>query len=405
MTSTPVTVEAARSRAAKLVERDRRSWAAAGDGADAVCEIPLRPPNERAALADPRAAAEWASTWRGVTGDGVVVHWGVRSWPSMGRQQIPERVTLTGADAIARFAGRDIARDWVRLRDRARVLRDRLATSADQGGDPARARDEEEPVSALVDAIRRYGTAIDRLDEDDFALLLHVLSWLREHPASGYRLRQVPIPGMHSKWLGARRALVEGLHAAATGEQTLGLVPAPETLRVRFLDPSSRPGGLTDVTAPIEELAAMSIAPDIVFVFENLESVLALPDWPGVVAIHGGGYAVPVHTIRWAMRARVVYWGDLDADGFAILHRLRSHGVEASSVLMDEETLLAYRDLWVPDPGGVVRRVLPTLTPAEQRAVDRIADEGGVRLEQERIPWPAALDALRAATMGTGPGG
>lgn len=395
----PVTVDEARARAAKLVERDRRGWAAAGDGAGAACEIPLRPPNERAALADPRAAAEWAAAWRAVGGDGVVVRWSSRSWPSMGRQEIPERVILTGADAIARFAGRGVAGDWARLRDRAQALRERLGTPGGRGGELGRARDGAEPESALVDAIRRHGTAIDRLDDPDFALLLHVLCWLRENPSSGYRLRQVPIPGMHTKWLGARRALVEGLHAAVTGSVSLGLVGAPETVRVRFLDPSSRPGGLTDVTAPIQELAAMTIAPDTVLVFENLESVLALPDWPGAVAIHGAGYAVPVHAIPWARRGRVVYWGDLDADGFAILHRLRAHGVEARSVLMDEETLLAYRDLWVPDPGGVARRALSTLTPAEQRTLDRIADEGGVRLEQERIPWSAALDAIRAAAI------
>ncbi|WP_460800802.1 Wadjet anti-phage system protein JetD domain-containing protein [Microbacterium sp. GXF6406] len=376
----PVGLAEARAKAAKVVARDSREWAARADSDNAVLSIPLKPPTEAAVLADPRAASDWADAWRSADGDGVHVERVLRNWPSAGRQELPERLVLQTADVIARFAGRDVHRDWVRLRDRAATLRGRFG-------------DGEEFVAML----QRRGGAISRLADTDFGLLLDVLGWLLLHPASGYRLRQVPIPGMHTKWLGAHRALVESLFASISGEQDLGLVPSPATLRVRILDPALRPGGLTDVSAPVDELAMLTFQPRAVIVCENLESVLALPDWPGVVAVHGGGYAVPLSRLPWALAARVVYWGDLDADGFAILHRLRSHGVDAVSVLMGEDALLAYRDLWVPDPNGVATRMLPTLTAQEQAALDRIAAEGGVRLEQERLPWPMALDALREA--------
>lgn len=376
----PVTVAEARARAAKAIERGRREWAACGDDPEAVLGIPLKPPTERDVLADPRAASGWAASWRAVGGENVQVGWAVRNWPSVGRQELPERLSLYTADAIARFAGRETYRDWTRIRDRAAALREAFGDG-----------------EAIVAAIQRRGGAIDRLRDADFALLLDVLTWLRGHPSSGYRLRQVPIPGMHTKWLGAHRALVDSLYAAITGEADLGLVPSPERLRIRILDPALRPAGLSDLTGPIDELAALPIEPSVVIVCENLESVLALPDWAGVVAVHGGGYAVPVHRLPWALSARVLYWGDLDADGFAILHRLRTNGVDAVSVLMDETTLLTYRGLWVPDPNGVAVRTLPTLTTGEQAALDRIAVEGGVRLEQERLPWPMSLEALRAA--------
>jgi len=376
----PVTVAEARARAAKAVENGRREWAAQGDGADVVLGISLRAPTERAVLGNPRAASEWTDSWRGVQGEHIQLSWTQKNWPSAGRQELPERLTLRTADAIARFAGRDVHRDWQRLRDRAAALRRQFG-------------DGEQ----LITAVQRRGGAVDRLTDDDFGLLLDVLRWLSRHPSSGYRLREVPIPGMHTKWLGAHRALVESLVAAITGESGLGLVSSPETLRIRILDRGMRPARLVDITAPIDQLAALPIEPGVVVVCENLESVLALPDWDGVVAVHGGGYAVPVHRLPWVLSAHVLYWGDLDADGFAILHRLRSTGVTAHSVLMDESTLLAHRDLWVPDPQGVVVRVLPTLTEVEQAALDRIGAEGGIRLEQERLPWPMALDALRGA--------
>ncbi|MEV7632307.1 Wadjet anti-phage system protein JetD domain-containing protein [Microbacterium sp. NPDC089318] len=375
----PVSVAEARGRAAKALEKGRREWAARGDG-DVTLDIPLKPPTERDVLADPRSASDWAASWRTVGGDHAHVGWVLRKWPSVGRQELPERIGFRGVDAIARFAGRDAYRDWVRIRDRTAEVRRRFGRS-----------------DALVAALQRRGGAIDRQTEADFALLLDVLGWLRENPSSGYRLRQVPIPGMHTKWLGAHRALVDSLYAAITGETDLGLVPSPDRLRIRILDPALRPAGLSDITAPIEELAALRFEPRVVIVCENLESVLALPDWTRAVAVHGGGYAVPVHRLPWALSVRVLYWGDLDADGFAILHRMRSNGVDATSVLMDESTLVAHRDLWVPDPNGVSARTLPLLTASEQAALDRIALEGGVRLEQERLHWPTALDALHAA--------
>lgn len=78
------------------------------------------------------------------------------------------------------------------------------------------------------------------------------------------------------------------------------------------------------------------------------------------------------------------------------LHRLRTHHPDVTSVLMDEDNLMAHRDLWVteskPSQGS-----FETLTPAEDAALDRLRTEGDVRLEQERIPWSDALERLASA--------
>jgi hypothetical protein len=63
---------------------------------------------------------------------------------------------------------------------------------------------------------------------------------------------------------------------------------------------------------------------------------------------------------------------------------------------MDVDTLLAHRDLWVPEPAPSTA-TLEHLTEAERQALHVLRDEGSVRLEQERIPWNFALEALRAA--------
>ena len=385
-----LTVAEARARALKRVAADQRDWAAFG-GEGALLEIPLHPPTEREALVDQTAAISWVRAWQAAGGDvtaGFLVNWGGRQWPSLGAQSVPERCVLRGADAIAAFAGAPASREWSTLRDRAAVI---------QGAFAARAASADR----LARAIRTHWRTLQSLAEEDLTTLLLVVEWLAENPASGWRIRQLPIRGIDTKWLERHRTVVESLHAAVTGRISLGLLDAPTLVRVRFLDPALRPGGLCEVIAPVEELAALDIAPSVVFVFENLETMFAMPELPGAVVVHGGGYAAPrLGRIPWIHSGRVIYWGDLDSDGFAILHALRSSCSEVTSVLMDEKTLLAYRDLWVPEPKAAVG-TYSTLTAGEQRALERIRAEGNVRLEQERIAWEFALTQLVMAAAAT----
>jgi hypothetical protein len=381
-----LTVAEARARALNKVAADQRDWAAFG-GAGAVLEIPLHPPTEREALANQTAAIAWVRAWQAASGDdcaGFSVNWGGRQWPSLGAQSVPERAVLRGADAIAAFAGASASREWSTLRDRAAAIHAAFAARAAS-------------ADALAAAIRTTWRTLQSLAEADFTTLLLVVEWLAENPASGWRIRQLPIRGIDTKWIERHRTVVESLHAAATGRISLGLLDAPTLVRVRFLDPALRPGGLCDVIAPVEELAALDIAPSVVFVFENLETMFAMPQLPGAVVVHGGGYAAPrLGRIPWIQSGRVIYWGDLDSDGFAILHALRSNCSEVTSVLMDAETLLVYRDLWVPEakPAG---GTYSTLTAGEQGTLERIRAEGNVRLEQERIAWEFALTQLVTA--------
>ena len=386
-----VTVADARERARKRVDADQRDWAASG-GEGALLEIVLRPPTESQARADQGAAIGWVGAWRAAAEAEATVEvgWGRRQWPSIGTQTVPERVVLRGADAIAVFAGPACGREWRTLRDRAGRLREAFASTPGI-------------EVALAASIRGQGRTLQRLADADFATLIDVVTWLTVNPASGWRIRQLPIRGIDTKWLERHRPVVESLHAAVSGRESLGLRDAPNLLRVRFLDPALRPGGLCDVTAPVEELAALEVTPRIVFVFENLETMFAMPELAGAVVVHGGGYAARrLQHIPWIRAGRIIYWGDLDSDGFAILHALRSGCDDVTSALMDEATLLAYRDLWVPEPKAATG-LYSTLTPGELGALERIRAEGNVRLEQERLPWAMALTTLREAAAAAHP--
>lgn len=372
----PVTVAATRSAAAKVYDRRHPEWATGALGS-AVVTLPLHPPTESAALRDAAAAASWIGSWRDVASKDVEVTWETRRWANLGTQSVPTRVTLSGPESIARFARR--LEHWRAVSARAAAVLAAL------------------PSTPEVEAtLRRRLAAVVGLDEDDAERLLGVLTWLRDHPDSGLFVRQLPIRGVHSKWIESHRSLVSALHAAATGRADLGLAVRPELLRLRLLDGATL-AGARDLAVPLADAVQLELRPRRVVVVENLESMLALPELPDAVALHGQGYLARVlGRLPWLSDADVVYWGDLDTDGFNILSIARDKVPHVRSVLMDRATLEAHRDLCVPDPKPR-RSFSGPLTAAELDAIDALREAGDVRLEQERIPWGPAVEAVRDA--------
>jgi len=345
-----------------------------------MIDLPLKPPTERDVVGDIPATLAWVAAWRAAQDTlPITVTWVQRRWPSVGTQDVPERAAAIGAEAIAVVSGSPV--EYKRMRERCGALRAVVAATA--------------PDSAeTIGVLRRHAGAIAGLTEQDFGILTGVVTWLVANPVSGRRVRELPIRGIDTKWLEGHRSVVETLVSAATGREGLGLMSAPRRVRLRALDARATIGGLTDVTASVAELAALDPGVGTVIITENLETLLALPPRPGLVAIHGGGYAVDrIAEIPWLARCRLLYWGDLDSHGFAILNRARAAGLDVESILMDTATLLAYRDLWVPEPtpfiGGLSR-----LTAGEAEAFARLSEHGHPRLEQERIPWAHALAQL-----------
>jgi hypothetical protein len=171
---------------------------------------------------------------------------------------------------------------------------------------------------------------------------------------------------------------------------------------MRMLDQEIRNqvGGLGDISAPCDGLAALNILVSRVFVVENLQTGLAFPDMPGTVVIMRLGYNVDaLAKLPWIARAQCIYWGDLDTHGFAILNRARTYLPQLQSVLMDEGTLLTHKALWGEEKAPHPADELPQLTDAEQavyRGIKKHLWGQNVRLEQERIAWGYALNLLGA---------
>lgn len=397
MTS-PVTPEQARDKTRAFYERHCRTWAAelfmeeitpSGTREEVVYSLPLHPPTESAVLKQPAETRAWARSWRELPQQHFV-GWGERSWPSVGKQAVPEKLCLEGATEIATFAGRK--RAWLALRERTLTLADRWRTSWYQTCPKTRL---VEIPACLARAARSY----ESLNATDWQMLLLTLDWLFAHPLEHRYARELPIRGIDTKWIEQHKKVVSLLQATFTGGNELNIImKAPSQLRVRFLDETLAPLGIKDLSVSPTELNHYTGRPRAAIICENLISVLTLPPLTGIIALHGGGFGVSdLGAVDWLADTPVLYWGDLDSHGFAILNQWRHYHKQTTSLLMDEETLMLHRDLCVTEPQPSFAQ-LNRLTPEEQSTLNQLlAEENALRLEQERIEWQYAIQRIENA--------
>lgn len=378
----------ARDRLATLYRRKLAAWSVQPFDASSPVALGLKPPTDKKAAADMPAVAGWMKQWSAVDVPGLQIGWEQRRWPNTGTQSIPVRLTAQSPQALARFLGR--AKEWELYRARALRLQSLAPQDSEAGEDFDRA------------LARIIGKAA-ALPQQDFERVFHVLAWLAAHPDSGLYPRQLPVQGIDSKWLERHADIVRTLHVATGGDPGLGLLAPPKLYRVRFLDPDLAPSGIDDLMASPDTLSQLNPAVQTVLIVENLQTLLSLPVLPEVVALHGGGYDVRwCAPIPWVGRADILYWGDLDMDGLAILASLRSVRPDTRSVMMDPATLQRFAQLSVPHDKGLTRAVPAGLRPNEVEAYELMRSQGGLRLEQERVPWDHALAALRTELGGYG---
>jgi len=285
-------------------------------------------------------------------------------------------------------------------------------------------RGEFERFSALVERARtRRPELLDwiaRKPHKALALvnewdhLLDVIDWLAAHPRPGIYLRQVDIPGVHSKFIEAHRSVLaqwldrvlppEVINTSARGvsgfARRYGFLDKPQRIRLRGLDPArSLLDGLVDADITLDAGSFTRLQPSVsqVFITENEINFLAFPRVDDSLLVFGAGYGFEVLAqADWLVHCQVYYWGDIDTHGFAILDQLRAHVPHARSLLMDRATLLAFKDQWGVEETQTQQDLL-RLGTDERALYDDLRDNRirpNLRLEQERIAFGWVEDVL-----------
>ena len=242
-------------------------------------------------------------------------------------------------------------------------------------------------------------------------LLLAFVAWLQAHARPGIYLRQVDLPGIHSKFVETHRGVLaelldlalpaEAINTAASGvtqfAQRYGFLDKPLRVRFRLLD---SPSGDGDTTLTQARFALLNPPVRRVFITENEINFLAFPALADSLVIFGAGYGFEaLAQADWLSRCALHYWGDIDTHGFAILDQLRARHPHAQSFLMDRPTFLAHRAQWAVEPQPTARD-LPRLMTDEAALYDdlrclRLSDQA-LRLEQERIGFGWVARAVSA---------
>lgn len=365
----------------------------AGDSAHWPHPFPLAAPSPTQARTDFPAAQEWSLNWQSwARRRGLELRFVNRS-VSGTTQSLPSHLLIGDIDTAARVAGDGHPARLRRARDRA------AAMEATFPGHPD-----------LWQVVR----TADSYTDVDFDLLLRAAQWFRAHPTSGLSPRQVPVEGMHSKWLHKRLNLVRTVAQLPD----LGLTDTrPVGVHLTYLDPvhlEPGTGRVHDCVYPGFDTEP-AYRPRVVMISENKDTAVLFPRVQGGIAMQGHGNAGPalISRLDWVRAAdRVIYWGDLDAKGLQIVNDYRALGVDIETILMDAATLTRFaRYQSLTDDKGVTltrspRKPLPHLTGPERDAYHALTaadDDAPIRVEQERIPLNEAVTALSSAGIQTGP--
>ena len=342
--------------------------------------LPIRGPSARQMGEHLAEARQWAAEWAEAGRGPLRVEYKPVGGRHFGANSIPGRAWVDGYDDV-----------WALLKVGSDVRRLTGLIEAARG-------------TRLVPWLTAHPMRALRL-ADDWDRLLATVSWIERHQVPGMYLRQVDTPGVDTKFIERHKGVLAELLDAQLDPSRVAADTPDFAGRYGFL---RRPGyvrfrvaggfrGFSELSARADEFTSAPGGISRAYVIENEITYLAFPVPAAAMVIFGGGYAVPVlEPLGWLAGLDVVYWGDIDTHGFAILNRLRHHLPHARSMLMDRVILLDHREHWVREPSPTAA-VLDRLDPAESALyADLITDTyaPSVRLEQERVSFSAIEKAV-----------
>lgn len=377
-----------------------RNWLL--DRADAQFSFPLAAPSAEATAREADTVGSWMRVWRSWAQAHPAAQLRSASRRTVvGAQEVFTHLDLPAVEALVAL-DQGLAEHWRRANVRWSRIR------ALRGG-------------VAGEQLRPFMHQIIDLDDADFEILLRTAAWFTGNPRSGLTIRQVPVLGMGTKWLARNRRLVLACLSIAGQQRAgepdgeleqddldpLGLKALPVHLDLILADPVDRKlvGGVRHLNAPLPEVDTLPIRPEMILIVENKESAYLVPDRPRTVVVHSlGNHLNVLDEISWLDGAQQLYWGDLDRAGFTMLSRARARLPRLVSVLMDPATLEEHITLAVRDETRADTPE-PNLTDIETTALAALSAEHGtyLRLEQERLPSPFALNRLRHAMEVNGP--
>jgi len=145
--------------------------------------------------------------------------------------------------------------------------------------------------------------------------------------------------------------------------------------------------GIDDIAIPMSQFETLHLPIKRVLVVENkttLYTTLTLPKMDETIAIFGSGFSVHnLKNAQWLSNLELLYWGDIDVQGFEILSQFRSYFPHTKSMLMDKITF----DTFFEEHSGTLTSNSTQLNlKEEEQFLYELLRTNNWRLEQEKIP-------------------
>ncbi|MFY0601959.1 MAG: hypothetical protein JXR03_19955 [Cyclobacteriaceae bacterium] len=236
-------------------------------------------------------------------------------------------------------------------------------------------------------------------NEDKWEDLMKVCQYFLKNPSPRLYLRELPIK-VHTKFIERNQGILKELLDLIISkyvnkeekqfEKRFNLKYSEPQVRFKILDLEISKNyfkGLDDIAIPISQFELLNLPLKRVLVVENkttLYTTLTLPEMKNTIAIFGSGYSVNnLKNVQWLTNIELLYWGDIDVQGFEILSQFRSYFKQTQSILMDRETF----DEFFENDAGTISNVTTELLLDEQEIeLYDLLKSNNWRLEQEKIP-------------------
>ncbi|QHI36397.1 hypothetical protein IMCC3317_17600 [Kordia antarctica] len=236
-------------------------------------------------------------------------------------------------------------------------------------------------------------------NKENWDAILKVCRYFKKNPIPNLYVRELPIQ-VHTKFIERHKGIIKDLldiliedyvnFDASKFEERFNLKFSEPLIRFRVLDSKISEkvfSGISDLSIPVSQFRSLKLKIKRIIIVENkvnLYNILTLPNTENTIVIFGKGYSVSnLKNIEWFNDKEILYWGDIDAQGFEILSQVRSYYPQVQSVLMDTNTFTKFYE---NDLGTIslVKNEL-NLTKEEGLLYNRLKAEN-LRLEQEKIP-------------------
>jgi len=236
--------------------------------------------------------------------------------------------------------------------------------------------------------------------QTDWESILKVCRYFKQIPKPNLYIRELPIK-VHTKFIQNNQSIIKELLNILVSEhinseekefeKRFNLKFAEPQIRFKILDRAIAEkffSGVYDIAVPISQFETLNLPIKKVLVVENkttLYTTLTLPNMNDSIAIYGSGYSVNnLKNVQWFANLELLYWGDIDVQGFEILSQFRNYFKQTKSILMDFETF----EKFFENDFGTQTNICTSLnlTDSEQKLYE-ILKTNNWRLEQEKIPF------------------